>query len=115
MPTERKSDRVVWPLLTLLLVTLVAGALLYTVNRRMSDSLNSQTQSVSSAPDPAEVEYLLDDAYWYLSQGETETALELLEEFQAYCEMTGEEVPAEAEELYDEALEEWLLYSVDTL
>lgn len=59
------------------------------------------------------MELLLDDAYFWLNQGEVETALDKLEELMLYCEMTGLKVPQEAEELYSQALDEWLLMVPD--
>ena len=96
-----------------LLVVLLAFVGLYFLNLHLSESINAEIPPAAVNQDPAEVELLLDEAFWWLSQGEAETALVTLEELKEYCEMTGLEVPPEAAELYDQALEEWLLFNAD--
>jgi hypothetical protein len=94
-----------------LLIALIALFALVAFSSLLSKSLETEIHPADSPE--FTVELLLDESYWWMSLGETETTLERLDELMAYCELTGQEVPEEAEILYEEAFEDWLLFSDD--
>ena len=105
----RGLSRTGW--LTTVLTALLTLFLFYTY---LSRDLDSHIPPPGIPPDFAAVEVMLDESYLSLTLGDVESALEQLEELKVYCEMSDQEVPKEAEELYDLALEEWLVLSTDT-
>ena len=95
------------------LAVLLAGLLLGLLYNHLSLSVDSEAGLVRASYNPTEVEVLIDDAHWWLNQGESEIALEVLDELESYCQLHQVEAPVELDELYEEALEDWWLFPND--
>jgi hypothetical protein len=95
-------------------VTVVSLALvvLLLVFTHLQNDLDTDLPSPEDPYDPTVVETLLDESYMSLSLADPEACLAQLEELEAYCHLTGHQPPTEMEELYQEALDEWLLFTV---
>lgn len=108
--SKQRESSGLGPWLKLILVSLVALSSLLIFLRYLDDRLESTIPPPSQEPPVIDVR--LDDSYYYLTMGEVESALYELEELKRHCQSTGQEFPPEAEELYDFALQEWLVYSI---
>lgn len=113
LPVSRERRIRTRGLATVWWVLLLAFALLglFIFYTHLSQELDTDVPPVNTTEELAEVEVMLDESYLALTLGDPEGALINLEELQSYCEMTGQEPPPEADELYDRALEEWLVFS----